>query len=183
MIKLMKPGIAIVLLLLLSLSATGQELRKGDKAPEIKQKLITGEKFQLSDLRGKMVLVDFWAGWCKPCRKENPEIVELYHEYKDEDFKNGNGFTIVSVSLDFSPKMWKNAIEQDKLEWPYHVGGQGGWKNPAAKTYNVTSIPQSFLIDGDGTIIGANLRADDLEKILRKKKKGGFLFFRKLKWW
>lgn len=162
---------------LLSLSLHAQQLKPGDKAPEIQQELITGENFKLSDLRGKVVLIDFWAGWCKPCRKENPEIVKLYKKYKDEEFENGNGFTIVSVSLDFSQKLWKKAIEQDKLEWPYHIGGKMGWKNPAAKKYQVTSIPNSFLVDGDGVIIEVNLRADDLEKTLKKQKKGGFFFF------
>ena len=164
-------AIIILIFSILSFSSYSQELKVGDKAPEIIQNLITGEEFHLSELNGKMVLIDFWASWCKPCRKENPHVVELYKKYKDASFKNGEGFTVLSVSLDFKKEMWENAIKADKLEWPYHVGDLKGWKNEAAVKYNVKSIPTSFLIDGDGTIVGVNLRGDDLESALKKQRK------------
>jgi thiol-disulfide isomerase/thioredoxin len=166
-----------LILVLFSLPLISQELKTGEQAPEINQKLITGEEFQLSDLRGKIVLIDFWAAWCKPCRKANPEIVKLYHKYKDKEFDNADGFTIVSVSLDFKREMWENAIEVDKLDWPYHVGGESGWKNPAAKRYQVKSIPNSFLVDGDGKLLGMNLRGEEIEDILKEERKGGFFLF------
>jgi len=156
---------------ILSFNLYGQELKEGDKAPEISQKLVTGEVFNLSELKGKMVLIDFWAAWCKPCRKENPHIVEIYQEFKNESFKNGEGFTVLSVSLDFKKEMWKKAIQDDQLEWPYHVSDLKGWQNAAAQKYGVRSIPQSFLIDGDGVIVATNLRADDLKSALKKQRK------------
>jgi thiol-disulfide isomerase/thioredoxin len=166
-----------VLISFFSVSLYGQELKAGDPAPEIEQRLVTGEEFKLSDLRGQLVLVDFWAAWCKPCRKINPEWVKLYHKYKDKEFEDGNGFTIVSVSLDFHEKMWKKAIETDELDWPYHVGGESGWKNPAALKYNVKSIPTSFLVAGDGTLLGVHLHGYEVEDILKQQRKGGFFFF------
>ncbi|MCB2196899.1 MAG: TlpA family protein disulfide reductase [Bacteroidetes bacterium] len=169
-------AITLIAAIIISLQTFGQELKVGDKAPEIVQKMITGEEFHLSELKGKMVLVDFWASWCKPCRKENPNIVEVYKKYKDETFKNGEGFTVLSVSLDFKKDAWKKAIKADNLEWSYHVSDSKGWRNEAAQTYNVKSIPASFLIDGDGIIVGINLRGDDLESALKKQRKKKFFF-------
>ncbi|HAN18827.1 MAG: hypothetical protein A2X13_08000 [Bacteroidetes bacterium GWC2_33_15] len=163
-------------LILMSLNLFGQELTVGDKAPEITQKLITGEEFRLSDLRGKMVLIDFWASWCKPCRKENPQIVSIYKKYKDASFKTGDGFTVLSVSLDFKQDMCEKAIEADQLEWHYHLGEINGWKNAVAQTYNVKSIPAGFLIDGNGIIIGINVRGPELESLLKKQLKKRSVF-------
>jgi thiol-disulfide isomerase/thioredoxin len=161
----------LVTLSFISLNLFSQNLKVGDKAPEIIQDLVTGEEFHLSELKGKMVLIDFWASWCKPCRKENPHIVAVYNEYKDLDFKNGKGFTVLSVSLDFKQDAWENAIKADALEWPYHVGDLKGWRNAAAQLYKVKSIPTSYLIDGDGIIVGINLRGDSLEDALKKNRK------------
>lgn len=160
----------------ISLNLYSQELKVGDKAPEIVQNLITGEEFKLSELKGKMVLIDFWAAWCKPCRKENPHIVEVYRKYKDASFKNGEGFTVLGVSLDYKKELWVKAIEADSLEWPYHVSDLKYWKNEAAVTYNVKSIPASYLINGNGIIIGINLRGEDLDTKLKRQLKKKFLF-------
>jgi thiol-disulfide isomerase/thioredoxin len=165
------------LLSVLTLNVFSQPLKPGDKAPEIEQVLVSGEDFQLSELRGTLVLVDFWAAWCKPCRKENPELVKLYNEYKDETFENAEGFTIVSISLDFKKEMWESAIKKDGLVWPYHVGDMKGWNTEAARMYNVKSIPTSFLIDGDGTIIGTHLRGDDLKEAIKDERKRKSFFF------
>ncbi|NOQ27378.1 MAG: redoxin domain-containing protein [Bacteroidales bacterium] len=163
---------------IISIKLYSQNLKVGDKAPDIVQNLITGEEFQLSELSGKMILIDFWASWCKPCRKENPNIVAIYHEYKDQNFKNGKGFTVLGVSLDFKKVAWENAIKADQLDWPYHIGDLKGWKNSVAQSYSIRSIPSSYLIDGDGIIVGINLRGSDLESKLKKqlKKKSFFSF-------
>lgn len=162
--------------IIFSFSLYSQELKVGDKAPDIIQNLITGEEFSLSELKGQMVLIDFWAAWCKPCRKENPVVLEVYKKYKDENFKNGEKFTVFSVSLDAKKEMWEKAVKDDHLEWPYHVSDLKGWKNSAAHMYGIKSIPSNFLIDGDGIIIAINLRGDDLDAVLKKYRKKKSIF-------
>ncbi|MEY2962856.1 MAG: hypothetical protein RL754_117 [Bacteroidota bacterium] len=140
----------------------------GDMAPDFEQMMPDGSTMKLSDLRGQLVLIDFWASWCGPCRRENPNVVKAYQEYKDKKYKNGNGFTVFSVSLDQDKGRWIKAIETDKLDWEYHVSDLQGWSNAAAAKYGVRSIPASFLVDGDGRIIAKNLRGATLEATLSK---------------
>ncbi|HEX8330472.1 MAG TPA: TlpA disulfide reductase family protein [Hymenobacter sp.] len=127
----------------------------GAKAPEIDLATPEGGKLALSSLRGKYVLLDFWASWCGPCRQENPNVVKAYNQFKDK------GFTIYSVSLDQDKGKWLKAIEADKLTW-HHVSDLAGWSSVGGAAYNVKSIPQSFLIDPKGNIIARNLRGDAL---------------------
>ena len=133
----------------------------GGEAPDFTQKTPDGEDLSLSDLRGKVVLIDFWASWCGPCRKENPHVVKLYKKYKDQ------GFEILSVSLDKDMNRWTQAIEKDGMDWK-HVSDLKGWKNQAAQTYSVKSIPHTVLLDADGKIIARNLRSKALDKELEK---------------
>ncbi|RFC53697.1 peroxiredoxin family protein [Brumimicrobium aurantiacum] len=117
------------------------------------------EMVSLSDYEGKVVLIDFWASWCKPCRKENPNIVEAYEKYRKSNFINGKGFVILSVSLDRDKEAWVKAIEKDNLKWDGHVWDKS---KDVTRKYNVRSIPHSFLIDGNGKIVA---QGDDLRGI------------------
>jgi thiol-disulfide isomerase/thioredoxin len=166
--------IILVLSLVFSQLSFSQEFILGELAKDIIQMTPDGKEVKLSDLRGKMVLVDFWASWCAPCRRENPLLVEVYEKYKDDDFKNGKGFTVLSVSLDTKQDLWLKAINDDNLIWPYNVSDLKGWRNEAAKDYNIKMIPASFLVDGDGVIIEAHIRASKLESTLKKHKVSWF---------
>ena len=119
-----------------------------------------GETIKLSSLKGKLVLLDFWASWCKPCRMENPNVVRMYNKYKDK------GFEVFSFSLDKDLSRWKNAIKQDGLIWPNHASDLKGWNTATIPMYGFNGIPFTVLIDKDGKIIETNLRGPALENKL-----------------
>ena len=135
----------------------------GKLAPDFEELMLDQKtKMKLSDLRGNLVLLDFWASWCAPCRKENPALVELYKKYKKD------GFTVMSVSLDTDKEKWKAAIIADKLTWTNHVSDLGGWNSKIAKVYKVNTVPYTVLIDKDERIIKLNLRGEALSSELRQ---------------
>jgi thiol-disulfide isomerase/thioredoxin len=144
------------------LSKNGSNSGNSATAPEISLKDPNGKIRKLSSLSGKIVLIDFWASWCGPCRRESPNVVKLYKKYKDK------GFTVFSVSLDNNPSAWKQAIAADGLVWPDHVSDLMGWETPLIQSYDFNSIPHTVLIDKEGKIIATGLRGESLEQKLKE---------------
>lgn len=146
--------------------------RIGEKAINLEYESPDGKMLALEDLRGYVVLLDFWASWCGPCRRANPHVVELYEKYKGEKFIKGTtGFEVYSVSLDKDKSRWTSAIAQDKLGWQNHVSDLKGWSCEGAAKYGVRAIPTTFLIDEEGYIIGINLSPAAIELELQKRIK------------
>ena len=134
----------------------------GMEAPDIALPDTAGQIRRLSDLRGRVVLIDFWASWCGPCRMENPNVVRVYQKYHDK------GFDIYSVSLDNSREKWIGAIKKDGLVWPNHVSDLRGWSSAGGKLYGISSIPATVLVGPDGTVLARNLRGPQLEQKLKE---------------
>lgn len=136
-----------------------EHLFTGTMAPNFSQRDTAGKKIELSQFQGKYVLIDFWASWCVPCRKENPELRKAYELYHNK------GLEIISVSLDDKRSNWVDAINADKLNWN-HVSDLKGWNNEISKNYRIGSVPSNFLIDPSGKIVAKNLRGEQVLKIL-----------------
>ena len=137
------------------------KLAIGAEAPNISAKDTSGVEHSVSDFQGKILLIDFWASWCGPCRRANPQVVKLYNAYKDK------GFDILGVSLDKNAGAWKKAIKADKLTWT-HISDLKGWGCVPCKDYKVSSIPQTFLLDREGKIVGKGLKGPALEAKLKE---------------
>lgn len=153
-------------------------IETGDMAPNIILPNTDGEIVKLSELKGKVVLINFWAAWCVPCRKKAPELRQILKEFKNTEFDDGEtGFEILAVSLDKNEIAWKNAIAKDSIQSFINVGDMKAWDSKAASDYNIKKIPTSILVDGEGEIIALNLKPKDLGKKLKKLESGGWLWF------
>lgn len=179
-----KTSVILVVFLFISINILAQKktnmqgIEIGSMAPEIELPTVDGEIFSLSELKGKIVFVSFWASWCKPCRKKTPELIEVFEKFNQTEFDSGEiGFEIVYVSMDRDENTWKNSIEKDSIGDFINVGDMKGWKCAAARTYYIKSIPSSVLIDGNGKIIELNLDPQQLNKKLRQLKRGGWFWF------
>lgn len=165
--KLILSGVIAILAIV---SAKAQTAVVGTKATELNYKDPNGKEIALSSLKGNIVLIDFWASWCGPCRRNNPSVVATYNKYLGKKFVKGvKGFTVYSVSLDQNADAWKQAIKQDGLVWPYHVSDLKGWNAEGAAKYGIRSIPQTVLIDETGYVIAINPSHQLVEQILDKK--------------
>jgi peroxiredoxin len=158
MIKLKKIFFLLpVIFISLALNA---QIKFGYDAPEIALPSVNGDTLHLSSLKGKVVLLDFWASWCGPCRASNKQLVKLYPKFK------AKGFEIFSVSLDDNKQSWKKAIQKDKISW-LQVNDGGGWDAPTAVNWRIDAIPTSYLIDKEGRMIAMDPEIKDLEKMLK----------------
>lgn len=139
----------------------------GDEAPEIRMPNTEGDTATLSSLRGKVVLIQFWASWCRTCRVQNGKLASTYKSYKNESFDIGEGFDVFSVSLDTDPELWKAAIKNDNLSWPNHVCDFMKWKSTVVDDYNFTYLPHNILIDQNGVILAKGVNGDQIEELLK----------------
>jgi len=143
----------------------------GEIAPGFQAELIDGKSFNLSDLNGNYVLLDFWGSWCGPCRIESPDLVKLYNTFKGKSFSDAKSFDIVSVAIETNEKRWKQAISKDKLNWPYHIVQLDRFKGAIAKEYGVREIPTKYLLDTNGEILMVNPSFKELHSFLKEKEK------------
>ena len=159
-----------ILCLLTFFTSNAQMPAIGTKATELNYKDPSGKEIALSSLKGNIVLLDFWASWCGPCRRNNPALVALYNKFQGKKWAKGvKGFTVYSLSLDQNAENWKQAIKQDNLTWPYHVSDLKGWSSEGAAKYGIRSIPQTVLIDETGYVIAINPSHSLVEQLVSKK--------------
>jgi thiol-disulfide isomerase/thioredoxin len=169
----MKYSLLVVVLFMMLASCDVQQGKyiNGAMLPMVELPGREKQPIALESLKGKLVLVDVWASWCSPCRKQHPKLVEVYDKYHNSQFKNADGFEMYQISLDSEEGLWLEAIAKDNLHWPIHVSELNGWESKVVALYEIEAIPSSFLIDADGKIIGKDLSWFDLSKVLENRLK------------
>jgi len=142
----------------------------GELAPNFSWTTTSQEEVKLSDLKGNFVLLDFWGSWCGPCRGENPYLVKLYDKYNTANFKNIDGFEIVSIGIERNTKRWQSAIKKDNLKWPHHVYDETKsfkfFNSKIASQYSIKAVPTKYLINEKGLIVSVNPTVEEIDKIL-----------------
>lgn len=165
--------IAVVLLIIGRYFYMKPRFINGEQVPVIQAQLKNGQAFDLSDLRGQYVLLDFWGSWCGPCRKENPELVELNKAFGSKAFKDAEGFSIVSIGVEDNAARWERAIEQDRLDWPYHIMDTARslrfFDGKIANDFGVKQVPTKYLLNPQGQIIAVDPSVAEVRERLRAR--------------
>lgn len=145
-------------------------LSPGEIAPDFIARDYKGDTISLGSFRGSYLLLDFWGSWCGPCRKDNPGIVSIYEQFKDQKFRDGEGFKVLSVAAETNTTSWEKAISKDQLNWEHHILSLDKFKHPVFQLYKVREIPTKYLINPRGIIIGVNPGHDEMRKILTNRQ-------------
>lgn len=147
----------------------------GELAPQIAATLANGDNFNLSELKGKYVLLEFWGSWCGPCIAEMPDIKSLYGKYSEADFLDAEGFAVVSVAVEKKEDRWRRALEKYNMPWEYQVYDEATslkfFNSPIADAYGVKQVPTKFLISPSGTIISVDKSPEEIDRFLKEKIK------------
>ncbi len=174
MSKLLKLLILLVIVAFLAFKfVTNRSMTIGETAPEITEHLLNGEKFNLSDLKGNYVLIDFWGSWCPPCRAQNKHIVPLYRKFENAEFKDADGFKILSIAIEKKAERAESAIKKDNLFWDLHIVQQSKFvlQAPLALAYGITDLPTTLLLNPEGQIMGKNYHPEKIDELLTKRLK------------
>lgn len=141
----------------------------GDPVPNFTTETINGQTIELLSFRGKFVLIDFWGSWCGPCRKDNPDLVRFYIDYKDKNFIGESRLELISIAIETNEQSWKNAIAKDGLSWPNHIVQLESFKSPIAQEFGVREIPTKYLLNPDGMIIAVNPSFSELRRMMDER--------------